>query len=330
MKNEPQNHATRHAPAGGTYVLLTLSAFFWGATFNAAKVALRSLTPLTIAATRFAIAGGLMAAVVVVREKNILATVRRNIGIFTFMALVGVVGFNAFFFFGMRYTSPTNAALIMATNPLITALLSSVLLGEAIHREHRVGMLLSALGVAILVTANNAVARVNVGDLYIMAANTCFALYAVAGKKYVEQSTPVMSTAAMMVLGAPVLWVLARIWEPHASVRGLPLDAYAAIFFMAVMGSVLAYLFWNHGLGRIGVANTTVFVHLVPVFTVVMSFVLHQAVSLVQLGAGVLVIVGVLISSGFVGRLLKRAATRRKVLASEVGQVAPSGDGAGP
>jgi drug/metabolite transporter (DMT)-like permease len=287
------------------YVAVTCSALFWGATFNLAKVAVAYLPPFTIAGARFTIAATLMTIMMIATQREIGAALRRNWKAYLIMGLIGQVGFNICFFFGMRYTTPTNGALIMATNPLVTALMAGLLLREPLSRNHKVGTILSFLGVSAIVLSGSGtgLAGVNVGDLLVIGANVCMALYSVAGKKYQKGSTPVMTTAWTMVFAAPVLVALAALWEPNARLLGHPWEAYGSVLAIAVLGSVLAYIFWNYGLTTIGVADTAVFFHLVPVFTVVLSFILGQRVTGLQLIAGAIVIVGVAISSGALMRL---------------------------
>ncbi|MBX9733118.1 MAG: EamA family transporter, partial [Chitinophagaceae bacterium] len=49
---------------------------------------------------------------------------------------------------------------------------------------------------------------------------------------------------------------------------------------------------------HIGVANTSLFFHFVPVFTVLVSFLFHQRVTVFQLAAGAVVMFGVLVATG--------------------------------
>ena len=65
------------------------------------------------------------------------------------LGIVGVFGFNFFFFLGMKHTEAMNGALIMATNPLVTTLLASFILREKIIKRQGIGMLLALLGVCL-------------------------------------------------------------------------------------------------------------------------------------------------------------------------------------
>ncbi|MDA8231333.1 MAG: DMT family transporter [Magnetospirillum sp.] len=305
---------------GLIYLELTCSALFWGLTFNAAKLTVGAVPPMTTAALRFLVAAGLMLVLLLSMERNWGPRVRRNWLAFLAMAVAGVVGFNTFFFFGMQYTSPTNGALIMATNPLVTALIAALFLGEPISHNHKVGTAISFVGVAILILsgASHRLSQVNIGDLLVIGGNVSMALYSVLNKRFVKESSPLITTAATTIAGAVILWSVARTMDPPTAVTALPWQTYAAILFMGAFGSVLAYIFWNRGIRAIGVADTAIFFHLVPVFTVLGSFVLGQTVTLTQIGAGMVVIFGVMISSGALKKLLTAIAPRPVAAPAEI------------
>ncbi|MFJ1751583.1 DMT family transporter [Kitasatospora sp. NPDC088134] len=293
------------------YPLLTLSAFFWGATFNFAKYSVHYLSAPASAALRFTLAAAITAAILLPQRAKVAEVVRQNGKAFVVLALLGVFGFNTFFFLGMQYTSPTNGSLIQATNPLVTALIAAVFYKEKISGNHKVGTTISFLGVAALILVGS-VQRLeppNIGDICCLVANICFAFYAVVQKRYVKNSTPLITTGMTNIIGFVPLWAVALAVSPQPTpsvLAHLPWQVYGALFFMGALGSVLAYVFWNQGIVRLGVADTAVFFHLVPVFTVLASFVLGQEVTWVQVIAGLVVMSGVVISSGQHHRLLRR------------------------
>ena len=288
------------------YLELTASAMFWGLTFNAAHLTVDYLPPMTTAALRFGIAGVLMALILLTVQSGWVGPLRRNILPFMAMAVVGVVGFNTFFFFGMQYTSPTNGALIMATNPLVTALIARVFLKEPISANHKVGTTISFIGVAALIMfgTSGGLARANIGDLLVIGGNVSMALYGIFNKRWVKDSTPLVTTGITTIMGAAILFAFAGFLEPGAMTLDLSATVWAALLFMGACGSVLAYIFWNRGIRAIGVADTSLFFHLVPVFAVLGSFAFGQTVTLAQILAGIVVITGVMISSGTLKKIL--------------------------
>lgn len=297
--------------ARSVYPLLTLSAFFWGVTFNLAKYTVGYLTPAAGAALRFTLAAVIIAIILAPQFPKVVDAAKRNLGIFAVVALLGVFGFNTFFFLGVHFTSATNGALIQATNPLVTALVAAVLFKEKVSGNHKVGTTISFIGVAALILTGS-VQRLeapNVGDIFFLIANICFALYAVLQKRYVKDSTPLITTGVTTVMGFIPMWIVAAMVAPQPTpsvLADLPWQVYGALFFMGALGSVLAYIFWNRGIRLIGVADTAVFFHLVPVFTVLGSFALGQEVTWLQVIAGIVVMSGVLVATGTHRRMLAR------------------------
>ncbi|MET7570695.1 DMT family transporter [Streptomyces sp. NPDC005492] len=284
------------------YLMLTLSALFWGATFNLVNYSVRYLSPPAGGALRYSVASVVVLGLLAANRRTALRALRSSWRPLLGMALIGVVVFNVLFFFGMKYTSPTNGALIQATNPLVTALIAGVCYGERISRGHKIGTMVSFAGVAVLILSGS-VQRLeppNIGDLLCLGATTCLALYSILSGRYIKNSSPVVTTGLTTIMGCAGLWVAALLVSPRPTphvLAHLPAGVYAALTFVGLLATVLAYVFWNYGVSHIGVADTAVFFHLVPVFTVLASFALGQPVTLLQIGAGIVVTLGVFVSS---------------------------------
>jgi drug/metabolite transporter (DMT)-like permease len=293
-----------------TITLVALTALFWGASFNVGKYIVEYLPPLTAASIRFTLASVLILAIMFWKEKNILANIKNNWLAYIIIGVVGVAGFNGLFFLGLKYTSAVNGALIMATNPLVTMLLAAVLLKEPISKSQRAGILLSLVGVLIVIAQGSMLVLLNMkmslGDGIIFAANVCWAMYGVLGRKLVKDSSPLISTAMTMCTGTIALIFLSGASLFSVDAATLNWGVYGGLIYLAVFCSVLAYLFWNCGIANLGATTTSTFFNLVPVFTVLISLCLGQPVSTIQLVGGALVILGVLISTNMVGVMFPR------------------------
>src|SRR3990167_1539818 len=223
-------------------VLVVITTFFWGTNFNAGKIVVTHIMPLTASALRYTIAAIVLLIINLPHLKLLPDIFRKNAIMFIVLGVVGVAGFNGLFLLGLKYTSPINGALIMATNPLITTLLAVLVLKEPIHLHHRIGMLISLLGVIIVITHGSWDAlshfRINIGDGIIFAANFRWASYGVLNRRYVKYSSSLLTTTSTMLLGAALL-VLAAGFEPHgyASALHQPWYIYALIVYMAIGGS---------------------------------------------------------------------------------------------
>lgn len=274
-----------------------------GATFNLAKYTVQYFSAASAAGWRFGIAAFVMFVLLLSQKKGKWVTIRRHGIMYTILGIVGIFGFNAFFFFGMNHTSPLNGALIMGTNPLVTMLLAFYILKAPITKKQILGILFAFLGVILVLTRGSweviQTLSFSIGDILILAGNVCWALYGVLGRKYLKTSSSLETTTYTMIIGAICLIVLA-INSPSANGETtVPLFAWGAILFMAIFTSVLGYLWWNKAMEMIGAANTAVFFNLVPVVTLLISVATGTPVTAVQVIGTVMVISGVLFSSGF-------------------------------
>jgi drug/metabolite transporter (DMT)-like permease len=280
------------------YLLVMISAFFWGANFVLAGPVLADLPPLWAAALRFLLGAVLMFVIAGVRREDVFGPLRRHAGAYLLLGTVGITAFNLFFFFALQSTSASSAALIMATNPLLTTLLAAVFLGERPTTRHLLALPLALTGVAVVIAQGDMhrllALRVAHGDLLMLAANVSWALYNVLGRRYMPPGSSVVNTTWVMAVGACVLVGIA--FASGAHVAALDIKASLALAVMVVGGTVLAYLFWGMGIMRLGAARTAIFLNLVPVFAMLISTTLGAPPSAAQLAGGLLVLGGVSIA----------------------------------
>jgi drug/metabolite transporter (DMT)-like permease len=281
-----------------TFFLVTTATFFWGANFLLGGYVIHDIPPLWAAAMRFVLGAMLMFAIVGVKRENLFAPLRKHLGVYVLLGVVGIVGFNLFFFYALRYTSANNAALIMATNPLLTTLLAVVMLGERPTQRHLLALPIALAGVTVVVTqgkmSNLLALQLSVGDMLMLGADMFWALYNVLCRRYMPQASPLVNTTWIMAAGATVLLCVAL--GSDAQLAELGTKAAVSMAVMAIGGTVLAYLFWSMGIARLGAARTAIFLNLVPVFAMLLGVLIDAAPTLAQIAGGLLVLGGVTVA----------------------------------
>lgn len=291
-----------------TYGKLTMFPIFTGATFNLAAFALHSLSFASVAAFRFGIASVLLVGILYGMGKRSQGVIQKNAGVFLLLGIIGVFGFNSCFFIGMKGTTPLNGALIMATNPLVTTLFSKWLLKTKISARQVVGITVSFAGVFFVLTHGSLQVMTTLsftaGDVWIVCGNVCWALYGVLSRKWVKDATPLETTTYTMVVGAIALCALVPFSSNPTPLATVSVGAWGAILFMAVCTSVLGYLWWNQAIAEIGASKTSIFFNLVPIVTMIISFLAGEKVNSLQITGTVLVLVGVLVASDVLNRNL--------------------------
>lgn len=276
-----------------TYLMATMAAVFWGANFNLARPVLAEMSPYIAGASRYVLAAAVMVAIVWVK-KDVIPL--RHWKAYLVLGIVGVFGFNLCFFLGMETSSAVNGALIMGLNPLLTAIIGYLLLGDKPSNRQLIAFPIGISGVAIVVLGAGAQLTVSTGDLYILIANFNWALYNVLVKKMMPKDVSgVANTAGIMTFGAIALAVAACL---HGNSAVMPtIGAGAALLMMSLGGGVLAYLFWNASIAHLGPSKAAIFLNLVPVTTMVIAVFEHLPPNHAQLFGAVLVISAVTFSS---------------------------------
>lgn len=169
------------------YLMLFLAPLFWGGAFVAAKYVVPELHPLVAASLRFLISFLVLLPVLLIREKGKALPAVRDWPLLVLLGLTGVFAYNAFFFYGIGSTAATDGALIVASSPILTALLSAIFLGERFTGRQVLGFILSILGVLNIVTKGDPAVLltwdVNTGDLLFFGCALSWACYFGGRKK---------------------------------------------------------------------------------------------------------------------------------------------------
>lgn len=276
-----------------TYLMATMAAIFWGANFNLARPVIAEMGPYVAGASRYVLAAAVMVLIAQMRKEWIPA---QHWKAYLTLGVVGVFGFNLFFFLGMETSSAINGALIMALNPLLTAILGYVILRDKPSTQQLLAFPIGIAGVAIVVLGAGAQLTIAVGDIYILIASLNWALYNVLVKKMMpKQVGGIANTAGIMTVGAMALSIAAIMHGDHVVVPTI--HAGAALLTMSLGGGVLAYLFWNASISHLGPSKAAIFMNLVPVTTMVIAAFEHVPPNHAQLLGAMLVISAVTFSS---------------------------------
>ena len=194
-----------------------------------------------------------------------------------FFGIVGVGAFNTLSYTGLNYTTALNGLVLQSSGPILIILASFFIFGDRISPRQAIGITLSLTGVLVMVARGNpdvlAGFELNRGDILLIAALVLWGLYTA----YLRKRPPIhwlSFTATTFFIGAAINTPF-FVWE-HLSVRQLQLDTQtiAAIAYVSIFPSVLAYICFNRGVELIGANRAGVCLHLVPLFGAVLAITL--------------------------------------------------------
>ena len=246
----------------------------FGGTFAATKVALRGFEPLLIAFVRFTIAGAILWLVWRRRERRETVS-RRELGR---LALLGFVSLTVYFTFenlGIARTSASEAAILIATIPIFVLVLNALTACERSSGGQWLGVAVSFAGVIALVTLGGEAGGGSTlgGDLLVLAASLAGAGYTVMARRLLVTRSALFVTAFQNLFGALFMAPLAAVEAAVVGVRTPTTAALAAVLYLALLGSIVAYLLLNYGLRFVPAPRASAFTNLVPVVAVGAAFV---------------------------------------------------------
>lgn len=278
------------------YLLLTLTSLFWAGNAIVGRGVAGQIPPVALAEIRWVAAFLILLPFAWRDLARNLPLIRRHIRVLVVLSFTGIATFNTLLYWSLARTTATNATLMQSSAPLLIALWSFVLYGDRLSVRQIVGIAMSLVGVAVIVSAGEPARllamSLNAGDLMVVAAIGLYALYAALLRRR-PGMTPLAFATFTMGCGA-VLLAPAFIVERLVGGEFGPFDAgmAGALIYVAVFPSVLAYLCFNRGVELIGANRAGPFFHLVPLFGVVLAILFLGERPGLHHGIGILLILG--------------------------------------
>jgi drug/metabolite transporter (DMT)-like permease len=267
--------------------LLLLMAIIWGTNYVIIKSAVAEIDPLAFNALRLSEASLVMLVTMAVVRRlrprlertgsdaaHMMASVFHTTAPVTrhdwrYLAALGLVGhclYQYFFIGGLARTSVANSSLLIATTPVVIALITAAIGHDRIRPLHWAGTLLSVAGIYVVLGHSARLGGESLGgDLMVAAAVVCWAAYTLAARPLMVRHSPVGVTGLSMAIGTVFYLPLAvpallRLHWSAISVR-----TWLALMYSALFAICVAYTIWYAAVREIGGARTSVYSNLVPI-----------------------------------------------------------------
>ncbi|MFD1694938.1 DMT family transporter [Roseibium aestuarii] len=259
---------------GNAYVLLILTALFFGGNTVAGKLALGEVSPMAVVMLRWIIVSGVLTIALRKRIAREWPLIRRHLWVMAAMAIVGFVGFNSLFYVSARYTNAVNMGIIQGSIPVLVLLGSVAVFHTRVAALQGLGILATLGGVALVASHGDlsslASLALNPGDGIMLIACIFYTGYTLA----LRNRPPISGLVFFTVLSI------------FAAIGTLPLIAYEivtgtvqwptptgwlVVLYISLFPSCLAQIFFIRGVEMIGPARAGVFINLVPVFAAILA-----------------------------------------------------------
>ena len=259
-----------HSP----HLLLTCATLSWAGHAIGARIAVGEVSPLLLMQLRWLFCFLILLMVFSKQMRLYWPIVRQRWRYVALMGGGGLAGFTALFSLGAQHTTAVNLGITQGAIPAFVMVFGMLLFGTRISRLQFLGLLVSLCGVVVLITGGQIAMLLtltfNVGDLMMIAACFCYALYVLHLGKRLEMPPIIM--VAYFSVSAFVALTLFTIGEAAAGQLVQPsLTGLAVILYCAIFPSILSQTFFMRGVELIGATRAGLYVNLVPVFAAFMA-----------------------------------------------------------
>ena len=239
------------------YLLMALTAIAWSGNAITARGLNDIIPPVGLAFWRWVVAAPILLVIAWPHLREDLPKVKENLPFLLVLSALSVAAYNTLLYQGLLSTTAINSFLINTLRPSIIVLLSIIFFRQGITLLQSLGFSLAFIGTITIVVRGDSSRLLNldfnIGDLWILAATVCWAIYTVLLKKRPKMHATSF-LAFTVILGILMLFPF-YVWET-IFIKPTPLrvETVGGVLYLAVISSIVAYLCYNRAV-EIGGAN---------------------------------------------------------------------------
>lgn len=284
-----------------TYLKLLFAMLVWGGTFTSARLLGNELDPTVSAFLRFLLASSFLLALLYLRERRLPSITKQQFLPLLGMGLTGIALYNLLFFYGLVHTEAGRGSLIVATNPLLTALGAAFIFKEKFTLLRIFGFLLCVSGALLIITKGDFFTLlekgIGKGELAFLGCALSWAAYTLIGRFMSGKSNDLSSLAIIAYascIGTVVLFFATLNTDLLGAISTLSVNAGLNLLFLSLLATVIGFVWFQDGVKVLGAAKAAVFIYFMPVSAVFWAWlILDEKFTLVLAIGAVLVILGI-------------------------------------
>lgn len=200
----------------------------------------------------------------------------RDIMLFFFASLFAIVLNQTSFIYGLSKTSPIDASLVVTLLPIVTMLLSAIIIKEPITWLKAVGVLTGASGAIILVlnSNNESSSGSMIGNLIVLGSVTSFALYLTLFKDLISRYSPLTAMKWMFLFAALLTFPMSFNLLTSTNISQFDTSVYLRIGYVVVLATFLTYMLIPIGQKTIRPTTISMYNYLQPVMASILAIII--------------------------------------------------------
>ena len=290
----------------GVYAKMVAVSVLWGGTFVAGRFLAGDLPPLLLASLRFLLASITLGLYLFAAKVALVLPERKQLFQLAVLGFFGIFAYNIFFFYGLTYTTASRASLVVTLNPAMIALAGWFFFKEPLELVQKIGISMCIVGAGLVIVSQSEPdmflqAGGISGDSIILGCVASWTVYSVYSRNLSKSLGALLTVCYSIWFGTLILCVAAACLLPKenfAAVANLSLPGWAALAYLGVVGSAIAYVWYYDAIRWIGATRSGVFIALNPLSAVLFGVLLfgESIGPLVGLG-GVLAVTGIYLNN---------------------------------
>ncbi|GEN29526.1 hypothetical protein HVA01_31720 [Halovibrio variabilis] len=273
------------------------TVLIWSGNMTINQLSVGAIAPSSIAFLRWLLALAVMTPFVLPAALRHRDEIRRQWPKLAVLGLLGMGLWQGLAYVAAETTTATNMGILAAMVPLLTVLLSALILREPPSLGGILGGVLAFAGVTVLLGRGNPLSllqlQVAFGDALMVVAATCYALYGVMLKRWSMNLPP------WVMLYAQVCFAVLILLPPYLIGPMTPIDGQniGLIVYAGIPASIITTFLWMRAVRQIGANQSSIFINLMPLFSalIAMAFLAEQVAGFHFVG-GLLILAGVIMA----------------------------------
>ena len=265
---------------------------FWGGTVIATRVAAQTFGPFWGASIRYIIAIAILVPIALKMDRKAFKISLPQLLQLSVLGFSGIFMYNFFFFKGLKTVQASHGSLLLALNPVMVMFANAWMYNEKMGSRKITGAVMSLLGVVLVISRGEPFGLLQgfeKGDAYMLFCPVAWTIYTLSIRTAMKTTSPVAASTWASITGC----VMLLMFTGTEDFPGLiPSDVWISLFYLGILGTVIAFIWYYEAILKIGATKTAVFNNLVPVFALLLSVAILKETVYWYTWLGALLVVG--------------------------------------
>ncbi|MDR1594825.1 MAG: DMT family transporter, partial [Prevotellaceae bacterium] len=269
-----------------TYAIITI--IFWALAFVLTRITIKYFSVFSLGFLRYFIASFILAIVVIIFKIHFPD--KNDLKWFILSGLSGFAVYMVTFNKGCETVSASTSSVILATAPVITAILARIIYNEIIKPIQYFAILIEFIGVIIL-TMTNGIFTINSGIIWLLVSSILISFYNILQRKLTRKYTALQTTVYSIFCGELFLFVFLP--ETVNEVKNIPIIQFLYVAILGIFSSAIAYISWTKAISLVKhTSSVGNYMFLTPFLTAILGFIIINEKPDIQTIFGGIIILG--------------------------------------